>query len=90
MAQLGLLCCEVESVRRAYLDPVLLNDDRVLRNLLHAEEKYTPCSDYFGNQFQTDIRPFMRKMVAQWMFEVSIFVIFCFLFIYLFFNPLIC
>lgn len=70
MAQLELLCCEVESVRRAYLDPVLLNDDRVLRNLLEAEEKYTPCADYFGNQFQTDIRPFMRKMVAQWMFEV--------------------
>ncbi|XP_038048852.1 G1/S-specific cyclin-D2-like [Patiria miniata] len=70
MAQLELLCCEVESVRRAYLDPVLLNDDRVLRNLLEAEDKYTPCSDYFGNQFQTDIKPFMRKMVAQWVFEV--------------------
>ncbi len=68
--QLELLCCEVESVRRAYPDPVLLNDERVLRNLLEAEEKYTPCADYFANQFQTEIRPFMRKMVAQWMFEV--------------------
>ncbi|XP_022112210.1 G1/S-specific cyclin-D2-like [Acanthaster planci] len=69
MAQIELLCCEVEKVRRAYLDPVLLND-RVLRNLLEVEERYTPCSDYFGNQFQTDIKPIMRKMVAQWVFEV--------------------
>lgn len=65
-----LLCCEVETVTRAYPDPVLLNDERVLNNLLAAEDRYTPCSDYFGNHFQTELRPFMRKMVAQWMFEV--------------------
>ncbi|XP_072045600.1 G1/S-specific cyclin-D2-like [Amphiura filiformis] len=65
-----LFCCEVETVTRAYPDPVLLNDERVLNNLLAAEDKYTPCSDYFGNHFQQELRPFMRKMVAQWMFEV--------------------
>lgn len=67
-----LFCCEVETITRAYPDPVLLNDERVLNNLLAAEDKYTPCSDYFGNHFQQELRPFMRKMVAQWMFEVSV------------------
>ena len=67
-----LFCYEVETITRAYPDPVLLNDERVLNNLLAAEDKYTPCSDYFGNHFQQELRPFMRKMVAQWMFEVSV------------------
>ncbi|XP_071942631.1 G1/S-specific cyclin-D2-like [Antedon mediterranea] len=64
----GLLCCEVEKIRRSYRDPVLLND-RVLNNLLCSEEKYTLSSDYF-TIIQTDLKPYMRKMVADWMLEV--------------------
>jgi len=60
---------ETTRVNRAFEDPVLLNDKRVLQNLLSAEDKYVPPACYF-NCVQTDIRPFMRKMVSEWMAEV--------------------
>ena len=63
------MCMESNRVNRAFEDPVLLNDDRVLQNLLSAEEKYVPPACYF-NCVQTDIKPFMRKMVSEWMAEV--------------------
>ncbi|ELU00327.1 hypothetical protein CAPTEDRAFT_54530, partial [Capitella teleta] len=55
--------------KRAFLDPTLLKDCRVLRNLLAAEDKYQPSPSYF-QCVQTDIQPYMRKMVAAWMLEV--------------------
>lgn len=69
-----LLCCENASVEldmkcKAYLDPVLLKDDRVLLNLLHLEEKYMPNSSYFSC-VQTDVEPYMREMAAHWMLQV--------------------
>lgn len=64
-----LVCMESNKVNRAYEDPVLLNDERVLQNLMSAEDKYVPPACYF-NCVQTDIRPFMRKMVSEWMAEV--------------------
>ncbi|XP_041354782.1 G1/S-specific cyclin-D2-like [Gigantopelta aegis] len=65
----GLVCCESEVIQRAYEDPVLLKDIRVLQTLLQTEDKYMPRHSYF-TIFQTDIKPYMRKMVAQWMLEV--------------------
>ena len=64
-----LICLEATKINRAFEDPVLLEDDRVLRSLLLSEDKYVPQSCYFSC-VQTDIRPFMRKMVADWMAEV--------------------
>ncbi|XP_013410672.1 G1/S-specific cyclin-D2 [Lingula anatina] len=69
-----LLCCEsgvetFENIKRAYEDPVLLKDNRVLETLLRTEERYLPSASYF-KCVQTDIKPFMRKMVATWMLEV--------------------
>uniref|UniRef100_A0A8C5M8W6 G1/S-specific cyclin-D2 n=1 Tax=Leptobrachium leishanense TaxID=445787 RepID=A0A8C5M8W6_9ANUR len=64
-----LLCCEVDTVRRAQTDPTLLIDDRVLHNLLTVEERYLPQCSYF-KCVQKDIQPFMRRMVATWMLEV--------------------
>nr|UVJ52479.1 cyclin D2 [Sinohyriopsis cumingii] len=66
---MDLMCVEAESHRRAYEDPVLLNDNRVLHNLLALEDKYMPNSAYF-KCVQTDVKRYMRKMVAQWMYEV--------------------
>ncbi|KAJ8315791.1 hypothetical protein KUTeg_007941 [Tegillarca granosa] len=66
---MNLMCCETETLKRAYEDPVLLKDDRVLQNLLATEDKYMPSPTYF-KCVQTDIKPYMRKMVAQWMLEV--------------------
>ena len=70
-----LICLEATKINRAFEDPVLLKDDRVLRSLLRSEDKYVPQSFYFSC-VQTDIPPFMRKMLADWMAEV------CRLFIY--------
>lgn len=67
-----LMCCETEQLRRAYKDPVLLEDDRVLSNLLTTEDRYQPSPTYF-KCVQTDIKPYMRKMVAEWMLEVRQF-----------------
>ena len=54
---------------RAYSDPVIFRDDRVLRTLLSKETKYVPlASNYF--EFQRDLKPHMRKEVANWMLEV--------------------
>ena len=64
-----LLCCEVESFRRAYLDSNLLND-RVLHALLRAEDYYLPATNYF-KCVQKEIAPYMRRIVSTWMLEVS-------------------
>ena len=65
-----LLCIEIESEPRGYLDPVFLDDERVLRNLLLTEERYTISSSYF-KCFQTELQTHMRKIVCSWMLEVS-------------------
>ncbi|XP_028812424.1 G1/S-specific cyclin-D1 [Denticeps clupeoides] len=63
-----LLCCESETIRRAYQDSNLLND-RVLQTMLKAEESYLPSPNYF-KCVQKEILPRMRKIVATWMLEV--------------------
>lgn len=69
---MDLLCCETtETECRAYADPALLGDDRVLQNLLQTEERYAPSRSYF-ECVQRDISPLMRKIVAEWMLEVSV------------------
>jgi len=72
MEHYSLVCCETEiggKAKRALMDPVLLNDQRVLDNLLATEDKYLPHTNYF-NCVQSDIQPYMRKMVTEWMAEV--------------------
>jgi cyclin D2 len=66
---MDLLCIEIEAEPRAYGDPVFLDDDRVLRNLLDTEDRYIIASSYF-KCFQTELKPYMRRMVASWMLEV--------------------
>ncbi|XP_030636070.1 G1/S-specific cyclin-D1-like [Chanos chanos] len=63
-----LLCCEVETIRRAHLDPNLLTD-RVLQTMLKAEDNYLPATNYF-KCVQKEIVPYMRKILATWMLEV--------------------
>ena len=64
-----LLCTEGEQLKRAFLDPVFISDNRVLKNLLKTEEHYAVSSKYMD--FQTDIKPYMRKVVTKWMLEVN-------------------
>lgn len=65
-----LLCAERLGDRLAEADPVIFHDHRVLDNLLDSESQYIPHCDYFL-QLQPDLKPFMRKVVATWMLEVS-------------------
>ncbi|XP_065064173.1 G1/S-specific cyclin-D2-like [Rhopilema esculentum] len=65
-----LVCSEGKVVvRRSHPDPVLLRDQRVLDRLLKLEDHFLPRCDYF-KIVQKEIKPFMRRMVATWMFEV--------------------
>ena len=61
---------EMPYVCKAYMDPVLLEDNRVFRNMLHTEEFYISDTNYFDN-IQKEIKPHMRKLVTDWMLEVS-------------------
>ncbi|KAF3689312.1 G1/S-specific cyclin-D1 [Channa argus] len=65
-----LFCCEgdLSAVRRAYRDSNLLTD-RVLNALLRAEDKYLPAPNYF-KCVQSEIAPYMRRIVATWILEV--------------------
>jgi len=70
----SLLCEELpvwDGVRRSFADPMMLNDDRVLQNLLTVEEQCLPNAKYF--EFQPEIKPFMRRMLTSWMLEVILF-----------------
>jgi len=65
-----LVCCEGKIVvQRSHPDPVLLKDDRVLNKLLQTEDHFLPRCDYF-KIVQKEIKPFMRRLVSTWMFEV--------------------
>lgn len=67
-----LFCAEnmtAPVVRKAYVDPTLMNDNRVLATMLRLEDSYLPDA-YFTNGSNKEIKPFMRKIVATWMYEV--------------------
>ncbi|XP_037070632.1 G1/S-specific cyclin-D3-like [Pollicipes pollicipes] len=70
----SLFCCETgvletEPVCKAIRDPALINDRRVLANLLDAENSFLPSISYF-KCVQKEIKPPMRRILAYWMVEV--------------------
>lgn len=67
---LDLLCCESTTVSFAQKDPALLSDERVFQNMLKSEIRCLPSGNYLTN-FQTEISPNQRKIVVDWMWEVS-------------------
>lgn len=68
---MDLMCTEKITQDSCYAmkDLNVLEDERVLRDLLELEEIYVPSCDYFKG-FQSDVEPFMRKIVTKWMLEV--------------------
>ncbi|XP_036386624.1 G1/S-specific cyclin-D3 [Megalops cyprinoides] len=54
---------------RACCDPSLLEDSRTLQNLLALERRHWASQSYFGT-VQTDIQPYMRRILAVWMLQV--------------------
>lgn len=55
-------------VLRARRDPAVTGDLRALHNL-KAQEKASQVSQCFG-PVQTEIQPYMRRILAVWMLEV--------------------
>ncbi|CAH0381648.1 unnamed protein product [Bemisia tabaci] len=71
MSSMDLLCCEngvIPDEVKAYIDPILINDDRVLENLLR-DDAQSSIKNYFVT-IQREITPKMRELVAEWMWEV--------------------
>lgn len=71
---MDLQCIELPStaniVNVAKIDKNLYGDLRVVNYLLTDEQSFIPKCNYFED-VQTDIEPFMRKVVTTWMLEVS-------------------
>ena len=57
---------------KSFVDPNLLHDRRVLENILlgHNVQKSVLRDNYFKT-VQTEIKPHMRKIVCEWMLEVT-------------------
>ena len=64
-----LLCIETQFEPKASFDSSIVDDDRILRNLMITEERYLITGSYF-KCLQTDLKPHMRDVVANWMLEV--------------------
>ena len=62
--------CSALNVQKSYLDSNLIKDDRVLERLLKLEDHYIPRCDYF-KIVQKELKPYMRRLVVTWMFEVN-------------------
>ncbi len=72
LAQTSALLAQAQapSALRAYSDPVIFRDDRVLKTLLRKEHRYVPGSPDRFALVQTEVKSHMRKEVADWMLEV--------------------
>lgn len=56
-------------LNKSPIDKNILNDDRLIDNLLNMEDFYRIQSNYFSF-VQTEIKPWMRKTLASWMLDV--------------------
>lgn len=56
-------------MNRAKADLQMTKDPRIVTNMLLLEKSTVPHCDYFAT-VQTDIKPFMRKLVTIWMLEL--------------------
>jgi G1/S-specific cyclin-D2 len=58
-----------DKLNKSPIDKNILKDDRLIDNLLNMEDFYRIQSNYFL-YVQTEIKPWMRKTLANWMLEV--------------------
>lgn len=57
-------------------DPTFLND-RCLENLLTSEKRYPTPPCFYFNTIQKNLTPHMRRLVAEWVIEVSELEFYC-------------
>lgn len=72
---MDLKCAEMVTEKKldmncAEVDQTMINDPRIILNLLVSESKTTVQCNYFL-KIQHEILPFMRGVVASWMMEVG-------------------
>lgn len=51
-------------------DRAIFRDERAVKKLLETEAQYMPGADYMARS-QSNLQPFMRRVVATWMLDVS-------------------
>lgn len=51
-------------------DRAIFRDERAVKKLLETESQYVPECDYMAHP-QSSLQPFMRRVVATWMLDVS-------------------
>ena len=56
---------------KSQVDPSLVADTRVLSNLIRTESRYLPKYPNYFKTVQVEVKPHMRKIVSDWMLEVS-------------------
>ncbi len=54
----------------SHADRNLLANDRVIRNMVRCERLYLPTVPDYFRTVQSDVKPHMRKIVADWLLEV--------------------
>lgn len=69
---MDLLCIESHCEPKAIFDSAIIDDDRILANLIFTEEHYLITGSYF-KCLQTDLTPNNRFELATWMLEVISF-----------------
>lgn len=67
----------------AKFDPHLLLNDKVLDNLLALEITHRPTAGYCDT-VQTEVKPWMRTVLTDWMLDVSLDAIYFHLFFFFF------
>merc|ERR1712209_102263 len=55
---------------KSHIDPTLIEDNRVLWNLIKNEQRYLPKYPNCFKTVQVEVKPHMRKIVSDWMLEV--------------------
>lgn len=56
---------------KSHPDPVLIKDKRILSNILQRQGEYKHTKQSYFESVQTEIKPHMRKIVSDWMLEVT-------------------
>lgn len=71
---MNLMCTESQKVSEDKCfaeDRAIFRDERAVKKLLETEEQYVPGCDYLAHS-HSNLQPFMRRVVATWMLDVSI------------------
>ena len=55
---------------KSHIDQTLIEDNRVLWNLIKNEQRYLPKYPNYFKTVQVEVKPHMRKIVSDWMLEV--------------------